>query len=115
MTTTNQLNHLSESQVFDIIDLAAKSEQPLKEDKTLSPEHTALLEVLESLTYSQQKELCALMWLGRYDKDEDNEPDNFSKLKEEAADAIEKEAIAGYLFEKPLKDALINGLKKLEG
>ncbi|WP_445429076.1 DUF3775 domain-containing protein [Alishewanella sp. HL-SH05] len=71
------------------------------------------METLESLSYPQQKELCALMWLGRYDKDEDNDYGNFAKLTEEAGGTNPEEAIAVYLFEKPLKDALINGLKKL--
>ncbi|MBU1311360.1 MAG: DUF3775 domain-containing protein [Gammaproteobacteria bacterium] len=112
MTTTNRLSHLSKSKVNEIIDLAAKVDQSAQDYKELSPERRALIEALESLTYAQQKELCALMWLGRYDKDEDNEFRNFAKLKDET-ESIPKEAIAGYLFEKPLKDALLNGLKKL--
>ena len=114
MTTTNNLVHLTKSQVFDLIDLADKAERSPKDyKKGLSAESRALLKALESLSYPQQKELCALMWLGRYDKDEDNDYRNFAKLKEEAGATIPEEAIAVYLSEKPLKDTLINGLKKL--
>ena len=120
MQNYSSLKYLTKADIQKIIDLAEialnsratiKSNKPQVSDIKATSEELKLLNELKAMSFKTQRELCALMLLGRAEKEKGSEPADLKDFMQEA-ERVEKTGIVHYLFEKPLADYLREGLLK---